>query len=124
MIEEDVKLNPPVWIGSGSVIRSGSEIGPNTIIGANCELRACSAENSVLWDGCVAEQGSELRQALLCGGCRIGRHAAVHERAVLGKTASLAPLLLWRRMCDCGRDALYRVRSTCGRICIFAAEVE
>ncbi len=91
VIEEDVKLNPPVWIGSGSVIRSGSEIGPNTIIGANCELRACSAENSVLWDGCVAEQGSELRQALLCGGCRIGRHAAVHERAVLGKNCKLGP---------------------------------
>ncbi len=84
-LEKQVTLRPPVYIGSGSVIHAGAQIGPYTCIGKDCVLETgAAAVHSVLWDGCRLMAGSSAYDAVLCDGVVLKPYSAVQQDSAIG----------------------------------------
>ena len=97
-LEKQVTLRPPVYIGQGSIIHSGAQLGPYTCIGQDCVLEAGAiAVHSVLWDGCRLMAGSSAYDAVLCDGAVLGSHSvmqqdsAIGARSVVGENSIVRP---------------------------------
>lgn len=101
---DGVQIKDNVWVGSGTVIESNSEINGPCIIGSNCKIGNgtlidnytiignntiieddVSIVRSIIWDNCYVEYGSELRGAILCNRVNLKHYVSVFENAVIGE---------------------------------------
>jgi len=90
IIDEDVKLEGPCFIGNYCRIEKGAHIGPHTIIGDHCYIdNNTSIKRSVLWDNVVVGKRTEIRGAVLCDKTVIQNRVSIFEGAVIGDSCQL-----------------------------------
>jgi NDP-sugar pyrophosphorylase family protein len=89
-IEEGAVLEPPCFVGEGSVIRAGARILPYTVLGRNCHVEEeAIVEASVVWPNTWIGREAEVRGAVLGRHCHVGRNAVVPPQTVLGDKSVL-----------------------------------
>lgn len=89
-IEDGAVINQPVFIGSGSRIKSGAVIDAYTVIGENVTVcRDTSIKRSVIYDGCMIGKGVQIRGAVLCENCTVREGSSIFEQAVVGAGCTL-----------------------------------
>ncbi len=89
VIGKGTMIVPPVLIGDNVVIGERSVIGPYTVIGDNCRIAdhvRCS--ETILWDGCVVNEGAILKNCIFGCGLEIGSRHILHE-AIINRWGAL-----------------------------------
>lgn len=103
VISREAGIKPPVFIGKNAVIAENSNVGSYTVIGDNSHLHmGSSVKRSILWNGCILKDNSQIRGSLLGSKVRMNARASAFEGAVigdsciLGKCATIKPgVKLW-----------------------------
>jgi len=76
-------------IGEGCIVKSNAMI-TNSVIGSGVHIEENAViENSVLWSQSRVSASTEIRGAVICRGCHIGRNVVVSEGSVLGDNTIL-----------------------------------
>ena len=89
-IDDDVTIEGPCFIDDGVVIKSGSYIGPYTVLGRDCKIREqVHLNGAIVWPYTEIEREARLDGAILGRGCRIGRNAVLGAGTVLGDKSSV-----------------------------------
>jgi len=84
-IDEEVDLVPPLAIGRHCRIKSGSRVGPYTVLGDNVAIEeAATVERSVIWDGSYVGNNVGIHSAIVCSKVTIKKDSVVREDAVIG----------------------------------------
>ncbi len=85
-LEDNVTINPPVYIGSRALIRSGAMIDGYSIIGENCRVgEASTVKKSILWHNATIGNRSSISGAVLCNNVDIKSKVEIYENAVVGE---------------------------------------
>ena len=78
ILEENVIVHQPVWIGPGVYVGARSEIGPYVSVGSGGRIgREARLTSSVLWEDCAVRSGGTVSDSILCQGVEIGRNSVV-----------------------------------------------
>lgn len=86
VLPDDVDLTGPVYIGRGTRIESGVQLGEYCVIGPNCRIEAgASLKRSTLWSGVQVGSGSELRGCVLAQNVQVHRRVKAFEGVVIGE---------------------------------------
>lgn len=89
-IGDGVILYPPIFIGRGARIRSGTVIHGPTVIRPNVILDNRShIDRSIVWQNAYIGQAAELRGAIIGSHSSVGARAVIFEGAVLGDQVSV-----------------------------------
>ncbi|NLM40202.1 MAG: NTP transferase domain-containing protein [Firmicutes bacterium] len=90
VIDPDVVVAGPVYIGRGARVEAGVELGQYTVIGPNCLVSAgASIKRSTLWAGAQVGSGSELRGCVLGQNARVQQRVKIFEGAVVGDNTAV-----------------------------------
>ena len=83
-------LEAPCLIAQGAQVSSGARIGAYSVLGENAFAgKNADLKRSILWTGARAEDGAQLRGAILASGASIAPHAQAYEESVLGTGARM-----------------------------------
>ncbi|MGQ9543578.1 MAG: sugar phosphate nucleotidyltransferase [Candidatus Bathyarchaeia archaeon] len=87
-VEADVRLHPPLSLGSGTVVKRGAELGPNTSIGDSAIIGEESRViDSILFDRVYVGKGSMVEGSVIGEGAYLGDNAKVGDGCVIGDNA-------------------------------------
>ncbi|MEE1504003.1 MAG: hypothetical protein UGF89_07145 [Acutalibacteraceae bacterium] len=85
MPDGDFSIIPPVYIGTGVQIESGSTIGPNTVIYGNSLISENTfVKNSVLFDNVYISSNCYIDGSVCCNNASVKRNTAVFSGSVIG----------------------------------------
>lgn len=83
-------LEAPCLIAQGAQVSAGARIGAYSVLGENAFAgKNADLKRSILWTGARAENGAQLRGAILASGASIAPHAQAYEESVLGTGARM-----------------------------------
>lgn len=84
-ISPNATISTPVYIGSGSKIYDGAQIGPYTILGkSNIVSNNATIKRSVIFDNCYVGDNAQVRGAVLCKKVQLESKVSVFEEAAVG----------------------------------------
>lgn len=84
-ISKNALICSPVYIGSGTKIYDGAEIGPYTILGKNNIVsNHATIKRSIIFDNCYIGDNSQVRGAVLCKKVQLEPRVSVFEEATIG----------------------------------------
>lgn len=84
-VSPNAVISTPVYIGSGTKIYDGAQIGPYTILGRNNIISSSATiKRSVLFDNCYIGENAQVRGAVLCKKVQLEAKASVFEEATVG----------------------------------------
>lgn len=80
------EINPPVFIGDNTIVKSGANIESYTVIGNNCTIGGenTSIKKSIIWDNVKIANNCEIRKAVVCNNVFINSRSRIFEGSVLG----------------------------------------
>lgn len=79
---------PPVYVGSGAVIRPGAVIGPNAVIESGASVSGgARIRNSFVGSEASVGEDARLTGAVVCKNAKIGSGASLFEGCVIGSSA-------------------------------------
>jgi NDP-sugar pyrophosphorylase family protein len=77
-VDNSARLEGPLFIDAGCVVRAGARIGPHTVLGQDCRVDAdANVSGAIVWPHSHIAQEAEVRDAIIGRGCRIGGNATV-----------------------------------------------
>jgi NDP-sugar pyrophosphorylase family protein len=89
-VENGARLEGPLFIDAGCVVKSGARIGPHTVLGEDCRVdEDANVSGAIVWPGSHIAREAEVRDAIIGRGCRIGGNASV-VGGVLGDKTEIA----------------------------------
>ncbi|MBC2398173.1 sugar phosphate nucleotidyltransferase [Clostridium tetanomorphum] len=89
-ISSEAKLEPPVFIGSGTKIYRDTSVGPYAILGKNNIISpGATVKRSITFDNCYIGNCSEVRGAILCKNVQIESMVCVCEESIVGDNTLL-----------------------------------
>lgn len=84
-ISPNAKISTPVYIGAGSKVYDGAQIGPYTILGKNNIISSnATIKRSVIFDNCYVGDNAQVRGAVLCKKVQLESKVSVFEEAAIG----------------------------------------
>lgn len=84
-ISPEAKISKPVYIGDGSKVYSGAEIGPYTVLGKNNIVsNGATIKRSILFSNCYIGSKAQIRGAVLCKKVQLESKASVFEDSAIG----------------------------------------
>ena len=88
-VEKNCHLKGPVFVGKGTIIKSGTYIEGPVYIGENCEIRPnCYIRPSTfIAENCVIGHGVEIKNSIICRGSKIAHFSYVAE-SIIGENCS------------------------------------
>lgn len=87
---DEVKVNGPVYFGSGVKIGAGTIISPGTVIGDNVTIgRNSKIHSSIILSGSYIGDNVSCNHAVLCENAKLMSGSAVYEGAVIGEGAHI-----------------------------------
>lgn len=99
VLSQNVKLNPPVFIGKNTILNGQCTIGPNVIIGDNCVIENSNISDSVIWDktavnltnisNSIIGSNSFIDKAIMLGYNVIGSNVKINKNALISKNVSI-----------------------------------
>ncbi|PJI09027.1 MULTISPECIES: sugar phosphate nucleotidyltransferase [Clostridium] len=85
IIEPNVKIIPPVYIGDNCKILSNAEIGPFTVLGRNSIVSEMAAlKRSIVFENCYVGKYTQLRGAIVSNNVQIGKGVSIFEECSIG----------------------------------------
>lgn len=91
IVESGARLEAPVVVGRGTIVRDGAVVTGPTALGVGCDIAAAAeVSRSVLWDGVRVEHGGIVSDSALADDVVIGAGAVVRD-AALGHGARVEP---------------------------------
>lgn len=88
-VEPGAELIGPVYVDDGAIIKSGTRIGPYTVVGRQCQIEeGAVVENSILWPNTRVEQHATVRESILGRASYVG-HDATLDGCVLGDKSAI-----------------------------------
>ena len=89
-LHDGARVEPPVFVDEGCVVKAGARLGPYTVLGRDCQIdEDANVSGAIIWPGTRIGREAEIGNAIIGRGGRIGRHAIV-QRGVLGDDTDLA----------------------------------
>ena len=90
IIEANVSISGPVFIGSGTTVHTGAEIQGPVYIGRNCSIRhgAQIRQGTILADECIVGHSAEIKNSVCMSGAKMQSGVFVGD-SVLGMGARL-----------------------------------
>jgi len=89
-VENGARLEGPLFIDAGCIVKAGARIGPHTVLGEDCRVdddaNVCGA---IVWPHTHIAREAEVRDAIIGRDCRIGGNATV-VGGVLGDKTEIA----------------------------------
>lgn len=80
----NLNIQPPVVVGTKTVLGEGTTLTPMTVMGAGCQVEAGVTINAaVLWDNVTVGAGSELNKCIIANDAVIGENCTIGEMAVV-----------------------------------------
>lgn len=80
-----VKINPPVFVGKNVSVGEGSEIGPNTCLSGDINIKGnCKITNSAIDMGVAVLENSNIDGACICKDALIGAEANINYGVCIG----------------------------------------
>jgi mannose-1-phosphate guanylyltransferase len=87
-IEDGARLDAPVFIDEGCVVKAGARIGPYTVLGRNCQVdQGADVSGAILWADTHIGREARVVDAIVGRGGEIGPNAEVHKGVLGDKTA-------------------------------------
>ena len=93
VLEEEVQIEGPAYIGEGTLLQAGAKLGPNAILGRYNRVEAgAEAVRTVVWNRSSIGHSAALSGATLCHGVIVHAGAQVLEDAVIGEKSVIGEL--------------------------------
>jgi mannose-1-phosphate guanylyltransferase len=90
-IDENAKILPPVYVGSGVEIGADSIIGPHTSIGEDVYIgKGCRVEGSIIFQGAMIGDHTSIRNAIVGENATLERWVKVETGSLIGDYAEIA----------------------------------
>jgi mannose-1-phosphate guanylyltransferase len=84
-IDDGVALEGPCFVDEGTVIKSGAQVKPYSVIGRQCHLEEHAVvDRAIVWANTRIGQDAVVRRAVLGRHCHVGRSAVIEDGVVLG----------------------------------------
>lgn len=81
-----VNIVPPVFIGANVSIGVGTEIGPNTCLSGDIDIKeGCKISNSVIDNGVAILEGSQVDGACICSKSLVGANTKISQGVCIGE---------------------------------------
>jgi mannose-1-phosphate guanylyltransferase len=89
-VEEGARLEGPLFVDEGCVIKSGARLGPYTVLGRNCHVdEDANISGAIVWPDSRIGREADVSDTIIGRSGRIGRNAQLRS-GVLGDTTSIA----------------------------------
>jgi NDP-sugar pyrophosphorylase family protein len=89
-VENGARLEGPLFIDAGCVVKAGARIGPYTVLGEQCRVdEDANVSGAVVWPRSHIGREAEVRDVIIGRGCRIGGNASI-LRGVIGDNTEIA----------------------------------
>jgi len=89
-VENGARLEGPLFIDAGCIVKAGARIGPHTVLGEGCRVDDdANVSGTIVWPHSHIAREAEVRDAIIGRGCRIGGNATV-VGGVLGDKTEIA----------------------------------
>jgi mannose-1-phosphate guanylyltransferase len=89
-VDEGARLEAPLFIDKGSVVKAGARIGPYTVLGSECQVdEDATVSGAIVWPGTKIGREADVRDCIVGRLGRIGRNATVLH-GVLGDESSIS----------------------------------
>lgn len=90
VIEEGVKISPPVYIGENNIIKKGSILDPYTVIGDNCYIDSNShLKGTILWNNVEILENVKIKKSVMCKNVKINKNVNIEEGTVIGTNSEI-----------------------------------
>ena len=91
-VDGSAHLEGPILVDSGADVAGGVQLGPNTVVGRDCQIdEGAVVVGSVLHPGCAIGAGARVEGAILAAGVKVGANAIVEDGSIVGEGARIAP---------------------------------
>jgi len=89
-VDPEARLEGPLFIDDGCVVKAGARLGPYTVLGRDCEVdTGANVSGAIVWAGSRIGPGATVTDAIIGRSGLVGRHATLRG-SVLGDTTSIA----------------------------------
>jgi NDP-sugar pyrophosphorylase family protein len=89
-VEDGARLEAPLFVDEGCVVRGGARVGPYTVLGKQCRVEeGANVSGAIVWPGARIDREAEVRDCIIGRNSRIGRNASVLQ-GVLGDKTDIA----------------------------------
>jgi NDP-sugar pyrophosphorylase family protein len=89
-IEPGARLQGPLFIDEGCVVKTGATIGPHTVLGKNCHVdENAVVSSSIVWPDTHIGREAQVSDTIVGESAQIGRNASV-QHGVLGNRTHIA----------------------------------
>ena len=89
-VDRRARLEGPVFVDEGCVVRAGARLGPYTVLGKDCHIEEdAHLSGAIVWADSRIGREAHLSDTIIGRSTRIGRNAHLHG-GVLGDTTSIA----------------------------------
>jgi NDP-sugar pyrophosphorylase family protein len=89
-VEKGARLEGPLFVDAGCVVKAGARLGPYTVLGKNCQVEEdANVSGPIVWAASHIGREADVVNAIIGRSCRIGRNARL-TGGVLGDNTSIA----------------------------------
>ena len=89
-VDDGARLEGPLFIDAGCVVKAGARIGPHTVLGEHCRVdEGATVSGAVVWPHSHIAKEADVRDVIIGRGCRIGGNASV-QRGIIGDKTEIA----------------------------------
>ena len=89
-VDIGAQLQPPVFIDAGSVVKSGSVVGPYAVIGSDSRIdEGATISRSIVWPRSHIGAEAAIHDSILGAECRVGSNATI-THSVIGNSTNVA----------------------------------
>jgi len=89
-VDEGARLEGPLFVDEGCVVKAGARLGPYTVLGRNCVVEEdANVAGAIVWAGSRIGREADVTNTIIGRSAHIGRHARLRG-GVLGDTTSIA----------------------------------
>ena len=89
-VDDDARLEGPLFVDDGCVVKAGARLGPYTVLGQNCEVdEGANVSGAIVWAGSRIGPEATVTDTIIGRSGLIGRNATLRG-GVLGDTTSIA----------------------------------
>ena len=89
-VEDGARLEGPLFVDEGCVVKAGARLGPYTVLGRNCRVdEDANVSGAIVWPDSRIGREADVSDTIIGRSGRIGRNAQLRA-GVLGDTTSIA----------------------------------
>ena len=89
-VDDGARLDGPLFIDEGCIVKAGARVGPYTVLGHNCQIgEGANVSGAIVWADSRIDREAQLTDAIIGRSAHVGRNAHL-SRGVFGDMTSIA----------------------------------